>query len=198
MSVENTRGIVLNSRYKYYIDTTGGTNLKDLTDAKFVRLGNGFTGSTFAGNETTISNTYLNDDGFGSTDVVGKRFTFAFTGVRMAGDPAQNYIASLQMKLGTDLETRFLIVAPDGKQKVGVISISALVPQGGNSNAGATMSFTINVQGKLYTLATPIPVTTQKDNEVIEAKIDGLTLDGLDGTDTEANATVTGSTPTQE
>ncbi|MCQ2570255.1 MAG: hypothetical protein MJ139_05120, partial [Limosilactobacillus sp.] len=176
----------------------GGTNLKDLTDAKFVRLGNGFTGATFAGNETTISNTYLNDDGFGSTDVVGKRFTFAFTGVRMAGDPAQEFIASLQMKLGTDLETRFLIVAPDGKQKVGVISISALVPQGGNSNAGATMSFTINVQGKLYTLATPIPVTTQKDSEVIDAKVDGLTLDGLDGTDTEANATVNGSTPTQE
>lgn len=175
-----TNGIILASRYKYFIDTTGGTSLTDLTDAKFARLGSGFTGTTFSGNETTINNTYLNDEGFGSTNVVGKRFSFAFTGVKMANDPAQQYVIGLQNKLGTDLETRFLVVDPDGNQMIGVAVISALVPNGGNANAGATLSFTVNIQGKLFHLKKPIPVTVAADDDTITPKIDGVTLNTAD------------------
>lgn len=184
-----TNGIVLASRYKYFIDTTGGTDLNDLTDAKFARLGPGFTGTTFSGNETTINNTYLDDEGFGSTDVVGKRFSFAFTGVKMANDPAQEYVIGLQNKLGTDLETRFLVVDPDGNQMIGVAVISALVPNGGNSNAGATLTFTVNIQGKLFRLTNPIPVTVAADDDTITPKIDGVTLN------TAASAATGGTTP---
>ena len=187
-----TNGIVLASRYKYFIDTTGGTSLTDLTDAKFARLGAGFTGTTFSGNETTINNTYLDDEGFGSTDVGGKRFSFAFTGVKMANDPAQEYIIGLQNKLGTDLETRFLVVDPDGNQMIGVAAISALVPNGGNSNAGATLTFTVNIQGKLFHLTNPIPVTVADENDTISPKIDGITLDATAST---SNAATGGTTP---
>lgn len=187
-----TNGIVLASRYKYYIDTTGGTSLTDLTDAKFARLGSGFTGTTFAGNETTINNTYLDDEGFGSTDVVGKRFSFAFTGVKMANDPAQEYVIGLQNKLGTDLETRFLVIDPDGNQMIGVAVISALVPNGGNSNAGATLTFTVNIQGKLFHLANPIPVKVDDENDTISPKIDGVSLDATAST---SNAATGGTTP---
>ena len=187
-----TNGIVLASRYKYFIDTTGGTDLTDLTDAKFARLGAGFTGTTFSGNETTINNTYLDDEGFGSTDVVGKRFSFAFTGVKMANDPAQEYIIGLQNKLGTDLETRFLVVDPDGNQMIGVAAISALVPNGGNSNAGATLTFTVNIQGKLFHLENPIPVTVDDENDTISPKIDGITLDATASTNSAATG---GTTP---
>lgn len=187
-----TNGIVLASRYKYFIDTTGGTSLTDLTDAKFARLGAGFTGTTFSGNETTINNTYLDDEGFGSTDVVGKRFSFAFTGVKMANDPAQEYIIGLQNKLGTDLETRFLVVDPDGNQMIGVAAISGLVPNGGNANAGATLSFTVNIQGKLFHLTNPIPVTVADENDTISPKIDGITLDATAST---SNAATGGTTP---
>lgn len=186
-----TNGIVLASRYKYFIDTTGGTSLTDLTDAKFARLGPGFTGTTFSGNETTINNTYLDDEGFGSTDVVGKRFSFAFTGVKMANDPAQEYVIGLQNKLGTDLETRFLVVDPDGNQMIGVAVISALVPNGGNSNAGATLTFTVNIQGKLFRLTNPIPVTVDADDDTISPKIDGVTLNSA----TSTGSTQTGGTP---
>ncbi|AMS08441.1 hypothetical protein AYI71_06415 [Limosilactobacillus oris] len=187
-----TNGIVLASRYKYFIDTTGGTNLTDLTDAKFARLGSGFTGTTFSGNETTINNTYLDDEGFGSTDVVGKRFSFAFTGVKMANDPAQEYVIGLQNKLGTDLETRFLVVDPNGNQMIGVAVISALVPNGGNSNAGATLTFTVNIQGKLFHLTNPIPVTADAEDDTISPKIDGITLDATTST---SNAATGGTTP---
>lgn len=187
-----TNGIVLASRYKYFIDTTGGTNLTDLTDAKFARLGPGFTGTTFSGNETTINNTYLDDEGFGSTDVVGKRFSFAFTGVKMANDPAQEYVIGLQNKLGTDLETRFLVVDPNGNQMIGVAVISALVPNGGNSNAGATLTFTVNIQGKLFHLTNPIPVTADAGDDTISPKIDGITLDATTST---SNAATGGTTP---
>lgn len=187
-----TNGIVLASRYKYFIDTTGGTSLTDLTDAKFARLGAGFTGTTFSGNETTINNTYLDDEGFGSTDVVGKRFSFAFTGVKMANDPAQEYVIGLQNKLGTDLETRFLVVDPDGNQMIGVAVISALVPNGGNSNAGATLTFTVNIQGKLFHLKTPIPVTVDAEDDTISPKIDGITLNATASTN---NAATGGTTP---
>ena len=187
-----TNGIVLASRYKYFIDTTGGTSLTDLTDAKFARLGSGFTGTTFAGNETTINNTYLDDEGFGSTDVVGKRFSFAFTGVKMANDPAQEFVIGLQNKLGTDLETRFLVVDPDGNQMIGVAVISALVPNGGNSNAGATLTFTVNIQGKLFHLTNPIPVTADAEDDTISPKIDGITLDATAST---SNAATGGTTP---
>ena len=187
-----TNGIVLASRYKYFIDTTSGTSLTDLTDAKFARLGSGFTGTTFSGNETAINNTYLDDEGFGSTSVVGKRFSFAFTGVKMANDPAQEYIIGLQNKLGTDLETRFLIVDPEGNQMIGVAAISALVPNGGNANAGATLNFTINIQGKLFHLTNPIPVTVDADDDTISPKIDGITLDATAST---SNAATGGTTP---
>lgn len=187
-----TNGIVLASRYKYFIDTTGGTSLTDLTDAKFARLGAGFTGTTFSGNETTINNTYLDDEGFGSTDVVGKRFSFAFTGVKMANDPAQEYVIGLQNKLGTDLETRFLVVDPEGNQMIGVAVISALVPNGGNSNAGATLTFTVNIQGKLFHLTNPIPVTADAEDDTISPKIDGITLDATTST---SNAATGGTTP---
>lgn len=187
-----TNGIVLASRYKYFIDTTGGTSLTDLTDAKFARLGSGFTGTTFSGNETTINNTYLDDEGFGSTDVVGKRFSFAFTGVKMANDPAQEYVIGLQNKLGTDLETRFLVVDPDGNQMIGVAVISALVPNGGNSNAGATLTFTVNIQGKLFHLSNPIPVTADAEDDTISPKIDGIKLDATSST---SNAATGGTTP---
>lgn len=175
-----TNGIVLASRYKYFIDVTGGTKLSDLSDAKWERLGNGFTGSTFSGNETTINNTYLDDGGFGSTDVVGKRFSYAFTGVKMAGDKAQEYVISLQNKLGQDLQTRFLVVDPDGKQMVQLVVISALVPNGGNANAGATLTFTVNVQGKPYYLKTPIPLSEDSDVDTIDAKIGDTKLDVSD------------------
>lgn len=187
-----TNGIVLASRYKYFIDTTGGTSLTDLTDAKFARLGSGFTGTTFSGNETTINNTYLDDEGFGSTDVVGKRFSFAFTGVKMANDPAQEYVIGLQNKLGTDLETRFLVVDPNGNQMIGVAVISALVPNGGNSNAGATLTFTVNIQGKLFHLTNPIPVTADAEDDTISPKINGITLDATTST---SNAATGGTTP---
>ena len=187
-----TNGIVLASRYKYFIDTTGGTSLTDLTDAKFARLGSGFTGTTFADNETTINNTYLDDEGFGSTDVVGKRFSFAFTGVKMANDPAQEFVIGLQNKLGTDLETRFLVVDPDGNQMIGVAVISALVPNGGNANAGATLNFTVNIQGKLFHLTNPIPVTADAEDDTISPKIDGITLDATSST---SNAATGGTTP---
>lgn len=190
--VVKTNGIVLASRYKYFIDTTGGTSLTDLTDAKFVRLGAGFTGTTFSDNETTINNTYLDDEGFGSTDVVGKRFSFAFTGVKMANDPAQEYVIGLQNKLGTDLETRFLVVDPNGNQMIGVAVISALVPNGGNSNAGATLTFTVNIQGKLFHLTNPIPVTVAAEDDTITPKIDGITLDATAST---SNAATGGTTP---
>lgn len=187
-----TNGIVLASRYKYFIDTTGGTSLTDLTDAKFARLGPGFTGTTFSGNETTINNTYLDDEGFGSTDVVGKRFSFAFTGVKMANDPAQEYVIGLQNKLGTDLETRFLVIDPNGNQMIGVAAISALVPNGGNANAGATLTFTVNIQGKLFHLTNPIPVTADAEDDTISPKIDGITLDATSSTNSAATG---GTTP---
>lgn len=187
-----TNGIVLASRYKYFIDTTGGTSLTDLTDAKFARLGSGFTGTTFSGNETTINNTYLDDEGFGSTDVVGKRFSFTFTGVKMANDPAQEYVIGLQNKLGTDLETRFLVVDPNGNQMIGVAAISGLVPNGGNANAGATLNFTVNIQGKLFHLTNPIPVTADAEDDTISPKIEGITLDATAST---SNAATGGTTP---
>lgn len=187
-----TNGIVLASRYKYFIDTTGGTSLTDLTDAKFARLGSGFTGTTFSGNETTINNTYLDDEGFGSTDVVGKRFSFAFTGVKMANDPAQEYVIGLQNKLGTDLETRFLVIDPNGNQMIGVAAISALVPNGGNANAGATLTFTVNIQGKLFHLTNPIPVTADAEDDTISPKIDGIKLDATASTNSAATG---GTTP---
>lgn len=187
-----TNGIILASRYKYFIDTTGGTSLTDLTDAKFARLGAGFTGTTFSGNETTINNTYLDDEGFGSTDVVGKRFSFTFTGVKMANDPAQEYVIGLQNKLGTDLETRFLVIDPNGNQMIGVAAISALVPNGGNANAGATLTFTVNIQGKLFHLTNPIPVTVDAEDDTISPKIDGIKLDATASTNSAATG---GTTP---
>lgn len=110
----------------------------------------------------------------------------------MANDPAQEYVIGLQNKLGTDLETRFLVVDPYGNQMIGVAVISALVPNGGNANAGATLTFTVNIQGKLFHLTNPIPVTADAEDDTISPKIDGIKLDATSST---SNVATGGTTP---
>lgn len=146
----------LNFKNKFEIDTKGGKDPSDVAGATFVPLAAGINNFTPTLNETTANDVYYDGEGYGSTDVTGKRLQLAYTGHRLEGDPAQDYIASHLLDLGDKLKTLARWTQADGSTVVGLVTISNIVTSGGSPGAKQTMSFTLAFNGKpVYTPAGP-------------------------------------------
>lgn len=148
----------LNFKNKFEIDTKGSKDPTDITNAAFAPLAAGINNFTPTLNETTANDVYYDGEGYGSTDVTGKRLQLAYTGHRLEGDPAQDYIASHLLDLGDDLKTLARWTQADGSTVVGLVTISNIVTSGGAPGAKQTLSFTLAFNGKpVYTPAVPTP-----------------------------------------
>lgn len=141
-------GFLLNSKQKFYIDTTGGDDLDTISNGTWARLAVGVTQVTPAGNETTNTDAYYSDESFGSNDVIGKRPQLTFTGNRYAGDKAQDYIVSLEYAIGEAVKTRLIWQRTDGSVIVAKVTVMTIVVSGGNANAKQTFSFVLGFNGK--------------------------------------------------
>ncbi|MCR1902292.1 phage tail tube protein [Ligilactobacillus apodemi] len=159
-------GFLLNSTNQYYIDTTGGTNLDDLSDAKFARLAAGISSITPAGNETASNDAYYDGGAFGSNDITGKRPQWTCSGHRLVGDKAQDYIASKEFVVGESLKTRFLWVNSEGEMIVSEVTMMTIVASGGNANAKQTFSFVLGMNGA--------PVVPNGKPQIVASGEDGL------------------------
>lgn len=146
----------LNFKNKFEIDTKGGKDPSDITNATFAPLAAGINNFTPSLNETTVNDVYFDGEGYGSTDVTGKRLQLAYTGHRLEGDAAQDYIASHVLAIGDDLKTLARWTQADGSTIVGQVTISAIVTSGGAPGAKQTLSFTLAFNGKpVYTAPVP-------------------------------------------
>ena len=166
---------------KAYIDITGnndpsafyGIDRADIIAEKWpdgytmARLGRGITDLTPAASETADTENDMLDAGFQSSTVSAKALTYAFTGNRYIGDPAQDFIFDKFSKLGRELETVAVIIDPDGTIRVFKATITTPVGYSGAVNANSPVSVTLTVDGKPYIIHT---------DGSIECEVNSLTV----------------------
>jgi len=141
----------------YEIDTT------PLTTATYVRLAVGISTGEADNNEDLAQDKYLDGDGFGSTDVIGAQHIVSFTGHRVVGNVAQDYIAAMKLELGDARKTHLRYTDAGGKPdfRRGY----AREHQGWRGDAGAKKDFTFEAHfnGKptytAHTAATALTAT---------------------------------------
>ena len=185
----DTKGAPLNVVNKLFIDIYGYTTLNDLETGNWGRLATKIQTITPSANETTNNNSYYDGEGFGSTEVTGKRYQLACSGQRYVGNPAQDYIASKQFAIGQALHCRVIWVQ-NGQAIVSEATLTNIVATGGEASANQTFSCTIEFNGKPRTVKGQLTLTENHDQlgqlGTYKAHVDP---------DAEPSATTTPATP---
>lgn len=158
----DTKGAPLNVVNKLFIDIYGYTTLNDLETGNWARLATKIQTITPSANETTNNNSYYDGEGFGSTEVTGKRYQLACSGQRYVGNPAQDYIASKQFAIGQALHCRVIWVQ-NGQAIVSEATLTNIVATGGEASANQTFSCTIEFNGKPRTVNGQLTLTENTD-----------------------------------
>lgn len=141
-------GLLLNSQHRFDIDTTPGGA------PTLARVGAGFTSFEVSPNEENDQSKYLDGDGWGTTTVTGAQLVLTFTGHRLYGDAAQDWIFGKQFGLGTERSTNFTWTMADGAKVTGPCTIVAIDGPGGDANTKGEISFEVHYNGKpTYTAA---------------------------------------------
>lgn len=175
--LEGTKGFPMNFVNRMFIDTdpkineVGDVDLSDLTTGKWAYLGSGINTITPGSNETTTNDAYYDGGGFTDTDVTGKQITFAFSGNRKLGNPAQDYVASKFYGIGTSVKTRVIWVN-NGHAVISAATLTAIVPTGGAANAKQTISFTISFNGQPRLAGGELTLTLTSTPTVYSANVD--------------------------
>jgi hypothetical protein len=91
---------------------------------------------------------YLDDDGGQSTEVTGFQLVYAFSGDRIPGNAAQDFIFSKALDLGIARHTNFRATGADGTVILGECTIANIQLPGGEANSPAACGFEIHLNGK--------------------------------------------------
>lgn len=143
----NQEGFVLQSAHRFFIDTEPDSPIPT-EDEAYARVGAGLTSFDPQWNEEIDQTPYLDGDGYGSSDVTSAQLVIAFEGHRKYGDEAQDFIASLQSKLGEQRKTNFYWVDPAGDKYSGQVTIANIVGASGSANEKSSFSFEVHFNGK--------------------------------------------------
>lgn len=203
---QDPNGFPTNTVNKLFIDTEpqvndqGDVDLNDLTTGKWAWVAAGISSVTPSTNETTTNDQYYDGDGYGDSDVTAKRLTLALSGNRKIGDPAQEFIASKTLAIGNSVKTRAIWIE-NGQVVVSSVTLTNIVPTGGNANSKQTFSTTISFNGRPRTVkgqltmtisTTPKVYTASVDTSKTDAKPQGVVVD--DATEAATNADHSSST----
>lgn len=107
----------------------------------------GIEGMTFSENEQNQQYFFICGEGFAHNETTGAAPELAITGRRIVGDAAQDYIAGMQFKLGTDRNSKVKVIT-GGKQIVCGCSIGGISSFGGNTLDVNAFGCTIRFNGK--------------------------------------------------
>ena len=132
----------LNFQDLFEIDTT------PLTTANYVRLAVGISGAEPDNNEDIAQDKYLDGDGFGSSDVIGAQHIVSFSGHRVVGNVAQDYIAAMKLELGDARKTHLRYTDAAGNQISGNVTIANIKEGGGDAGSKKDFSFEAHFNGK--------------------------------------------------
>jgi len=133
----------LNFQNLFEIDTTpeGPTRT-------WVRLGAGLVSASPATNEKLDQKAYLDGNGGQTTEVTGFQLVHTFSGDRIPGDPAQDFIFSKVLDLGAARHTNFRATGADGTVITGECTIANIQLPGGDANSSSAIGFEIHLNGK--------------------------------------------------
>lgn len=134
---------VLGFQTLYEIDIT-----PESATATYARIGAGITAADPSNNDSIDQSNYLDGDGYGSTDVIGAQATISFSGHRVVGDEAQDYIDSIQQSLGSGRKTTYRQTNPDGSKVSKACTIANVDFGGGDAGAKQDISFEVHLNGK--------------------------------------------------
>ena len=127
-------------------DKSGKVAIEDITSGDWARLAVGVNTITPSASETSQKLSDYASEGHSETVVTGKDITLAISGDRYVGNPWQEYVSSMCLKMGNAVKTRCIYVV-NGNAIESACTITAIVPTGGNANANQTFSCTINFDG---------------------------------------------------
>jgi len=134
----------LNYNVKLEINTTPDTP----DTPTWAEIAKGFSNLTESLNEVLYQASYLNDQGWGSTEVTGGQFTITLTGVRENGDPAQDYIFSddVMYQFGEARKTKLRITRNE-KAIEWPVTLANITNGGGDSQQPNAITVTIHGNG---------------------------------------------------
>jgi hypothetical protein len=156
----------LNFQLLYEIDITPGTGTQT-----WARIGAGISSADPSNNDSIDQTTYLDGDGYASTDVIGAQKIISFSGHRVTGDPAQDWIASVQHELGSCRKTTYRSYDKDGNKISGACTIANVDFGGGDAGGKVDIAFEVHINGK--------PVDTAKvTGSALTATVAGGTASG--------------------
>ena len=126
--------------------------------ASYKRVGDGLTTATPANNESVDTKGYLDDDGGQTSNVTGFQYSISYSGDRIRGDDAQDYIFGKLFSMGEARRTNYRNTWEDGTVITGTCVFTEITPPGGDANAVQACGFTIRYDGK-PTLTAPVAAT---------------------------------------
>jgi hypothetical protein len=130
--------------YSMKINTTPDSETETMAELKA-----GISNIAQALNEVVEQATYLDGEGFGSSEVVGAQYIVTLTGKRVVGDTAQDFIFSKAFGLGTERKTTFEITDPKGNKISGDITIAKIgLPSGDVTASGGEITLELHFNGK--------------------------------------------------
>lgn len=120
----------------------------------YATIGDGITNVSEALNEVKQQMYYLINKGFGQSEVTGMHPAITFTGHRLHGNTAQDYIFGLKYSLGSARKTDIKIKVFDPEDSTNVFSqytasvtITDLQELSGATENGSDISFTLEFNG---------------------------------------------------
>lgn len=116
--------------------------------ATYVRLGDGLVSASPSTNEKLDQKGYLDDDGGMTSEVTGFQLVWAFSGDRIPGNAAQDYIFSKVLELGAARKTNFRATDAGGTVIAGECTIANIQLPGGDANSPAACGFELHLNGK--------------------------------------------------
>lgn len=116
--------------------------------ANYVRLGDGLVSATPENNEKVDQKGYLDDNGGQSSEVIGFQHIVKFSGDRIAGDAAQDFIFGKAFDVGSSRHTNFRSTGPDGTVISGDCTIVITTMPGGDANSSQACGFDLHLNGK--------------------------------------------------
>lgn len=131
-------------QYGFFIDTTPVGDTRS-----WAEIGNGINDCKKSLNEISQSLQYLSNNGWGSTEVMGAQLKAAFSGFRVRGDAAQDYIfgQGVQFGFGSSRKTNYKMISPDGGELSGSCTLVKIDTTGGKATDGEGISFEVHVNG---------------------------------------------------
>lgn len=124
------------------------------TTAVYATIGDGITNVSEALNEVKQQMYYLINKGFGQSEVTAMHPAITFTGHRVEGDDAQNFIMGLKYSLGSARKTDIKIKVFDPETPTTVFSnysvgvtVTDIQELSGATENGSDISFTLEFNG---------------------------------------------------